>query len=138
MQEMKAHRNWREETCTSLSALRALRADPKLRHTVLRLTLDMELPMAEYDEAERILSELAGSMAACSRVVDKRRALSISKAKVREAAAKNGDSHHHWGSKGQESALLIVTVAKHDMAPLFCFLFRECVCAPVHPNARIM
>ena len=82
--------------------------------------------------------QLAGSMAACSRVVDKRRAFSISKAKVREAAAKNGDSHHHWGSKGQESALLIVTVAKHDMAPLFCFLFRECVCAPVHPNARIM
>ena len=73
-----------------------------------------------------------------SLVVDKRRGLLISKAKVREAAAKNGDSHHHWGSKGQESALLIVTVAKHDMAPLFCFLFRECVCAPVHPCARIM
>ena len=59
--------NWREETCTSLSALRALRADPKLRRTVLRLKLDMELPMAEYDEAERILSELAGSMAATPR-----------------------------------------------------------------------
>ncbi len=60
--------NWREETCTSLTALRALRADPKLRRTVLRLTLDMDLPMAEYDEAERILSELAGSMAATPRV----------------------------------------------------------------------
>lgn len=60
--------NWREETCTSLSALRALRADPKLSRTVLRLKLDMELPMAEYDEAERILSELAGSMAATPRV----------------------------------------------------------------------
>ena len=60
--------NWREETCTSLSALRALRADPKLRRTVLRLTLDMELPMQEYDEAERILAELAGSMAAPPRV----------------------------------------------------------------------
>ncbi len=60
--------NWREETCTSLSALRALRADPKLRRNVLRLTLDMELPMQEYDEAERILAELAGSMAATPRV----------------------------------------------------------------------
>ena len=60
--------NWRQETCTSLSALRALNADPKLRRTVLRLTLDMELPMAEYDEAERILAELAGSMAATPRV----------------------------------------------------------------------
>ena len=59
---------WREETCTSISALRAVRADPDLRRTVLRLTLDMEVPMAEYDEAERILDELAGSMAATPRV----------------------------------------------------------------------
>ena len=60
--------NWREETCTSLSALRALMTDPKLRRTVLRLTLDMELPMAEYDEAERIIAELEGSMAAPPKV----------------------------------------------------------------------
>ena len=59
---------WREETCSSISALRALRADPDLRRTVLRLTLDMQVPMAEYDEAERILDELAGSMAATPRV----------------------------------------------------------------------
>ena len=59
---------WREETCNSISALRALRADPDLRRTVLRLTLDMQVPMAEYDEAERILDELAGSMAATPRV----------------------------------------------------------------------
>ena len=59
---------WRDETCTSISALRAVRADPELRRTVLRLTLDMEVPMAEYDEAERILDELAGSMAATPRV----------------------------------------------------------------------
>ena len=59
---------WREETCTSISALRAVRADPNLRRTVLRLTLDMEVPMAEYDEVERILDELAGSMAATPRV----------------------------------------------------------------------
>ena len=63
-----AHWTWREQTCTSISALRAVRADPSLRRTVLRLTLDMELPMAEYDEAERILAELAGSLAATPRV----------------------------------------------------------------------
>ena len=59
---------WREETCTSISALRAVRADPNLRRTVLRLTLDMEVPMSEYDEAERILEELGGSVAATPRV----------------------------------------------------------------------
>ena len=59
---------WREERCHSLMELKALRADPGLRHTVLRLTLDMTLPIAEYDEAERILDELAGSEAATPRV----------------------------------------------------------------------
>ena len=59
---------WREETCTSISALRTVRASPDLKRTVLRLTLDMEIPMADYDEAERILDELAGSMAATPRV----------------------------------------------------------------------
>ena len=58
---------WREETCTSLAALRVLLADPNLRRTVLRLVLDMEVPMAEYDEAERLLGALSGSMAASSR-----------------------------------------------------------------------
>ena len=59
---------WREETCTSISALRAVRADPNLRRTVLRLTLDMEVAMSEYDEAERILEELGGSVAATPQV----------------------------------------------------------------------
>ena len=58
---------WREETCTSVSALRALLTQPHLRRTVLRLVLDMEVPMAEYDEAERLLGELSGSMAASPR-----------------------------------------------------------------------
>ena len=58
---------WREETCTSLAALRVLLADPNLRRTVLRLVLDMEVPMAEYDEAERLLGALSGSMAASPR-----------------------------------------------------------------------
>ncbi len=59
---------WREETCTSVPALRALLADSHLRRTVLRLILDMEVPMAEYDEVERLLGELSGSMAASPRV----------------------------------------------------------------------
>ncbi len=59
---------WRDETCTSVPALKALLADPHLRRTVLRLVLDMEVPMAGYDEAERLLGELSGSMAASPRV----------------------------------------------------------------------
>lgn len=54
---------WREETCRSMDELRRLKAEPNLRKTVLRLVLEMELPMTEYDEAERILIELGGSMA---------------------------------------------------------------------------
>ena len=59
---------WREETCTSVAVLRALLTDPHLRRTVLRLVLDMEVPMAEYDATERLLGELSGSMAASPRV----------------------------------------------------------------------
>ena len=59
---------WREETCASLAALRVVLADPHLRRTVLRLVLDMEVPMAEYDEAERLLAALSGSMAASPKV----------------------------------------------------------------------
>ncbi len=60
--------NWREVDCRSMTELRGLAADPDLRKTVLRLVLDMDLPMAEYDEAESILSELGGSMATTPRV----------------------------------------------------------------------
>ena len=59
---------WRDETCHSLAELRNLRMADGLRRTVLRLTLDMEVPMAEYDEAERILAELKGSAAATPQV----------------------------------------------------------------------
>ena len=59
---------WREATCRSMPELRALSTAPNLRKTVLRLSLDMAVPMGEYDEAERILSELGGSMAATARV----------------------------------------------------------------------
>ena len=59
---------WRDETCRSMAELRALRTRPDLRRTVLRLTVDMEVPLAEHDEAERILGELAGSLASTPRV----------------------------------------------------------------------
>lgn len=59
---------WRDAVCHSLAELRALRAEPDLRRTVLRLKLDMELPMADYDEAEKLLAELAGSAAATPQV----------------------------------------------------------------------
>ena len=54
---------WREETCRSMDELRRLKEAPNLQKTVLRLVLEMELPMTEYDEAERIVTELGGSMA---------------------------------------------------------------------------
>lgn len=53
---------WREETCMSLAELRDLRHDETLRKTVLRLRLEMHLPLEEYDEAQRILVELHGSL----------------------------------------------------------------------------
>ena len=59
---------WKEVSCHSLEELRLLRADVSLRKTVLRLTLDMRLPLHEYDEAVRILAELEGSLAAHPRV----------------------------------------------------------------------
>ena len=55
---------WREEICRSMDELRRLKEASNLQKTVLRLELEMELPMAEYDEAERIVTELGGSMAA--------------------------------------------------------------------------
>ncbi len=59
---------WKEVSCCSLEELRQLRADGSLRKTVLRLTLDMRLPLHEYDEAVRILAELEGSLAAHPKV----------------------------------------------------------------------
>ncbi len=59
---------WRDETCQSMAELRALRADDSLHKTVLRLRVEMSVPLAEYDEAERILKELRGSLSANPRV----------------------------------------------------------------------
>ena len=59
---------WRDETCHSMPQLRALAQESDLGKTVLRLKLDMTVPLAEYDEAERILGLLGGSLAATPRV----------------------------------------------------------------------
>lgn len=59
---------WREATCRSMAELRALRSDESLRKTVLRLRLEMKVPLEEYDEAQRILTELRGSLSANPRV----------------------------------------------------------------------
>ena len=59
---------WREETCNSMLQLRTLADESDLGKTVLRLKLDMTVPLAEYDEAEGILKLLAGSEAAPPRV----------------------------------------------------------------------
>ena len=58
---------WCDKTCHSLPELRALMDEANLANTVLRLTLDMTVPMTEYDEAERLLTELGGSEAATPR-----------------------------------------------------------------------
>ena len=59
---------WGESVCQSMSDLRILAGESDLRKTVLRLKLDMWVPMSEYDEAERILTEMRGSLAANPRV----------------------------------------------------------------------
>ena len=59
---------WREMVCQSMSELRALSKDTGLRQTVLRLNVNMTVPLDEYDEAGRLLEELRGSLAANPRV----------------------------------------------------------------------
>ena len=59
---------WRDETCNSMSQLRSLAEESDLGKTVLRLKLDMTVPLADYDEAERILDLLGGSLATTPRV----------------------------------------------------------------------
>ena len=59
---------WRDETCHAMPQLRALAEESDLAKTVLRLKLDLTVPLAEYDEAGRILASLGGSLAATPRV----------------------------------------------------------------------
>lgn len=64
--ERVARWTWRQETCTSLEQLRALRA-ADLVNTVLRLTLDMTVSLDEHEEVQAILDELQGTAAASGR-----------------------------------------------------------------------
>ena len=59
---------WRQETARDLTALRALSDGQDLNQTVLRLTVDMKVPLAEYEQVQRILAELKGTEAAQGRV----------------------------------------------------------------------
>lgn len=59
---------WRQETVRDLAALRALRDDRDLRQTVLRLTVELEVSLPEYEEVRRILAELKGTEATQGRV----------------------------------------------------------------------
>lgn len=66
--ERVAHWTWEEASCRSLADLRTLRDGGDRRRHVLRLTLDMRLPAAEYEEAEAVLRELKGTDAVHGRV----------------------------------------------------------------------
>ncbi len=59
---------WRQETVTDLASLRALRDTQDLRQTVLRLTVDFEVSLPEYEEVQGILDELKGTEAIQGRV----------------------------------------------------------------------
>jgi DNA repair exonuclease SbcCD nuclease subunit len=63
-----ANWTWRTETIRSVEALRELRDAQDLRRTVLRLVIDMKVPAAQYDEAEKILRDLEGTDAVHGRV----------------------------------------------------------------------
>jgi DNA repair exonuclease SbcCD nuclease subunit len=57
--------HWRWETvrAAELGALRALAARDDLKNRVLRLVVEMNLPAPEYEEAEALLDQLAGTEA---------------------------------------------------------------------------
>jgi DNA repair exonuclease SbcCD nuclease subunit len=59
---------WTQKTVRTLDELRELHADKKLAQTVLRLVVDGRLAAAEFEEAERLLTELKGTSAVHGRV----------------------------------------------------------------------
>jgi hypothetical protein len=59
---------WREVTCRDLTALLALRDDKDLRHSVVRLILDMTVTLQEMEDVERILTELKGTESTHARI----------------------------------------------------------------------
>ena len=59
---------WRQETVSDLASLKALCDAKDLKQTVLRLTVDLEVPLRQYEEVHRVLGELKGTEAAQGRV----------------------------------------------------------------------
>jgi DNA repair exonuclease SbcCD nuclease subunit len=72
--DMRVHKervaswSWEAIQVNSLSELSRLRDRQDLLNRVLRLDLNISLPVAEYESAQRILEELAGTPAAHARV----------------------------------------------------------------------
>lgn len=66
--EKVAHWSWRQETVRDPTSLRALLETPELKRAVLRLSVEMTIPVAELDDVEQTLSDLKGSEAAQGRV----------------------------------------------------------------------
>lgn len=59
---------WEEQVVSSMTGLRQLRARTDLDRRVLRLRVEMCVPAPEYEEAERILEDLEGTVAKHGRV----------------------------------------------------------------------
>lgn len=59
---------WTQRTVRTLDELRELHSDTKLAKQVLRLTVEARFPATEFEEAERILTELKGTSAIHGRV----------------------------------------------------------------------
>ena len=68
---------WRDVTCKNMTTLRGLRSEADLKRTVLRLTLDLDVSLAEQAELDQILSKLKGTEAQDGEVgimvIDRRR-----------------------------------------------------------------
>ena len=59
---------WIERTVRSVAELRDLHADSQLCRCVVRLSVDLHLSAQEFEEAERILSDLKGTSAVHGRI----------------------------------------------------------------------
>jgi DNA repair exonuclease SbcCD nuclease subunit len=66
--ERVARWTWEEKRITALDELRQLARRTDLDKLVMRLHIEMRLPVPEYEEAERIVEELAGTSAKHARI----------------------------------------------------------------------
>ncbi len=60
-QERVGRWRWRQETCRSVGEVRALLQEPELRHTVLKLTLDLKGTLRELEDLETMLRSMKDS-----------------------------------------------------------------------------